>query len=136
MWVSILAVSAFVDRKPKELMQTVVKRGQFCELLAPMFGFVNKEAQSLLLIGMFSLLDAIIDLPMERVINQVSISTDIAETILGNKTPYSDVLNLAIAFETGEWGKRNFIIKKHKLLDKEIIDYHIQAIEWGDNFVD
>ena len=135
-WVSILAVSAFTDKKPKELMHTVVKRGQFCELLAPLFGYVNKEAQSLFLIGMFSLLDAIIDMPMEKVIEQVAVSEEISDTILGRKTPYSDVLNLAIAFETGEWGKMNFIIKKHKLVDKEIIERHIQAIEWTENFVD
>lgn len=135
-WVSILAVSAFTDKKPKELMQTVVKRGQFCELLAPMFGFHNKEAQSLFLVGMFSLLDAIIDLPMETVIEQVAISDEISDTIQGKKTPYSDVLSLAITFETCEWEKMNFIIKKHRLVDKEIIAHHIDAIEWSENFVE
>ncbi len=135
-WISILAVSAFTEKKPKELMHTVVKRGQFCELLAQLFGYRDKEAQSLFLIGMFSLLDAIIDLPMEEALEQIPLSSDVKETIQGNNTPYKDILNLAKTFETGEWGKMNFILKKHKLVDKHVIEAHIQAIEWTENFID
>ncbi len=77
-------------------MRLVVKRGQFCELMAPLFGFQNKEAQSLYLIGMFSLLDAVLDLPMEKVFNEVPLNSEITETILGKKTIYRDILDTSI----------------------------------------
>lgn len=135
-WISILAVSAFTEKKPRELMQTIVKRGQFCELLAPQFGFQDKEAQSLFLIGMFSLLDAIIDMPLEKVLLEIPLSNEIKNTILGQKTPFTDILELAITFESCDWIKMQYIIKEHSLIDRTIIENHVKAIEWTENFVD
>lgn len=133
-WISILAVSAFTDKKPSELMHTVVRRGQFCELLAPQFGFKKGQAQSLFLIGMFSLLDAVIDLPIEKVFTSVPLSDEIRDTILGVETEYKDVLDLAITFEIGDWNKISSIIEKHKLVSADVIRNHIKAIEWATNF--
>jgi len=132
----VIICSAFTEKKPDELMHQVVKRGQFCELLAPLFGYANREAQSLFLTGMFSLFDAVLDLPMKRVFEEVPISKDIRKTILGEMTPYRDILDLVVSFEYGNWGKLNFMIKKHKLIDKEVINCHIKSIEWTENFVD
>jgi len=135
-WISILAVSAFTEKKPSELMNTVVRRGQFCELLAPQFGFVKNEAQSLFLVGMFSLLDAVIDMPIEKVFEIVLLSDEIRNTVLGLKTPYKDILDLAITFEKGDWDKMNKIIRKNKLHELAVIGSHAQAIEWANSFVD
>lgn len=135
-WISILAVANFTEKKPKELMRQVVKRGQFCELLAPHFGYLKREAQSLYLIGMFSLLDGVLDLPMSQVFEEVPLSDEITDTILGKNTPYKDILQLAITFETGNWGKLNFLVKKHKLMERELVEAHVSAIEWAENFIE
>ena len=135
-WISILAVSTFTDKKPGELMSTVVRRGQFCELLAPQFGFVEKEAQSLFLIGMFSLLDAVIDLPIEKVFKAVPLSDEIRDTVLGLDTPFRDILELAVTFEIGDWEKMARIIEKNKLQNQSVIEAHVKAIEWSKSFVD
>ncbi len=135
-WISILAVSTFTEKKPNELMSTVVRRGQFCELLAPHFGFQGNEAQSLFLIGMFSLLDAVIDLPIEKVFDAVPLSDDIRETVLGMDTPFKEILDLAITFENGDWSQMTRIINKNKLQKQTVIDCHMQSIEWAKSFVD
>lgn len=133
-WLSILAVSTFTDKKPDELMHTVVRRGQFCELLAPGFGLKSNGAQASFLIGMFSLLDAVIDLPIEKVFKSIPLSDDIRDTILGKETEYSDVLDLAITFEIGDWQKISDIIEKNNLDSRDVIRCHIKSIEWATSF--
>lgn len=133
-WISILAVSTFTDKKPGELMHTVVRRGQFCELLSPQFGLPAKSSQSLFLIGMFSLLDAVIDLPITKVFDAVPLSDEIRDTILGKNTEFKDVLDLAITFEIGDWKKISAIIEKNNLDSREVIRSHIKAIEWATSF--
>ena len=135
-WISILAVSSFTDKKPTELMLTVVKRGQFCELLGTQFAFHHQETQALFLIGMFSLLDAVIDLPLDKVFEVIPLSDEIRDTVLGEDTPFRDVLDLAITLETGDWDKMNELIKKYKLVEKNIVSSHVTAIEWANCFVE
>ena len=132
-WISILAVSSFTDKKPNELMRTITRRGQLCELLAPQFGFDHQQAQSLFLIGLFSLLDAVIDLPMEKVFDYIPLSDDIRETVIGEKTPFYDVLDLAILIESGNWTKVADLIAQYDLDERQLIEAHVKAIEWSDS---
>jgi len=134
-WISILAVSSFTDKKPTELMHLVVKRGQFCELLAEDMK-MKEHGESLFLVGLFSLLDAIIDQPMAKVLNEFPLQENIKKTIAGSKTLYTDVLKLAITFETGDWNLMTRIMRKYDLEEKKLISKHIAAIEWAENFVD
>src|SRR6267154_4296783 len=67
-WISIVAVVALASGKPIELARTAVMRGYFCEQVAEASGRVA-EAAELFLLGLLSVADALLDKPMERVLD-------------------------------------------------------------------
>ncbi len=64
-WASLVAIATMADDKPRELPNTSLVRARFCELLAPLAQ--QKDASlDAFLVGMFSLVDAIIGRPLDE----------------------------------------------------------------------
>ena len=83
-----------------ELIRLTLMRARFCELMEP---YASAPASDLFLVGLLSLLDAMLDQPMSVVIEQVPISPDCRDALTGTKNSLSDTLVLAIACERGDW---------------------------------
>ena len=64
-WASLVVMASMGSDKPDELVIQALIRGRFCESLAPMLG-MKQRAQELFLMGMFSVIDAILDRPLRR----------------------------------------------------------------------
>ena len=70
-WLTILAMSEVNDRSTT-LMTTALIRGKMCELLASASG--NKQEDRFFTVGLLSILDAIMDLPMEKVLESLPLN--------------------------------------------------------------
>ncbi len=62
-WASLVALAGMGDDKPAELVVTALIRARFAELLGE-GGDLGDRASDLFLVGLFSLLDALVDQPM------------------------------------------------------------------------
>jgi len=74
-WVSIAALPTIAADKPGELMRKSLVRARFCELLAQASG-QGLEDQAFLL-GLFSLLDALLDRPLDEVLKEVGLAPEL-----------------------------------------------------------
>jgi c-di-GMP-related signal transduction protein len=101
-WTSVWALAGLGHDKPAELVVNSVIRGLCCETLAEHTGLANR-APELFLLGMFSMLDAIMDRPMEEVLATISIPDDVRSGLVTGEGPLRAVLDLTIAFERGDW---------------------------------
>ena len=101
-WTSVWALAGLGHDKPAELVVNSVIRGLCCEALAEHTGLANR-APELFLLGMFSMLDAIMDRPMEEVLATISIPDDVRSGLVRGEGPLRAVLDLTIAFERGDW---------------------------------
>src|SRR5213078_4642832 len=63
-WANLILLSGF-ENTPKEVILAGATRGRMCELLAARMGFKHTEQH--FLVGLFSVLDAILDQPMAQV---------------------------------------------------------------------
>ena len=81
-WISLIALSSMGEDKPMELAASSLIRAQFCESLAPKMGMRDRE-HDLFLMGLFSMIDAIIDRPMAEILDELSISEDIKVALSG-----------------------------------------------------
>ncbi len=101
-WATLLALVDIAQDKPPELVITCLIRARLCELLAPIVGQSDRK-NDLFLVGMFSLLDAIVGRPLEELISEMPLSDEIRRGLLDDASPLGRVRLLAVALERGNW---------------------------------
>lgn len=135
-WVQILIYREW-SKKPKadmyeELMKTSLCRAKICELMAKRIGYRNNSEY--FLVGMFSLIDALLEKPMNVILAQLPLSDEIVETISGSETALSPVLDMAIALERLDWEEVTRLEDKLQLKTDELFEVVEKANQWVTNF--
>lgn len=104
-WISLVALCGMAGDKPNQLVVNAVMRGRFCELISRYVG-LSQRGSELFLMGMFSLLDAVLDMPIASILEDVHLPKDVRETLLGQAPDASSlkgILELARAYERPDW---------------------------------
>lgn len=102
-WLSLIMLSYLAENKPEELLRLSIQRAAFCEQIGEQIAGLDFK-RSCYTVGMFSLLDVLLDQPMETILKEINLSEDITDTLLGMPTgPLANVLLLAKAYERGAW---------------------------------
>lgn len=95
-WMALVTTAALAAEKPPELIRTALLRARFCELsVAP-----RTRSEDLFLLGLFSLLDAMLDRPMAALISDLPISQECKTALLGGGNSLRKVLDTCILCET------------------------------------
>jgi EAL and modified HD-GYP domain-containing signal transduction protein len=103
-WVSLIALSNIPD-KPIELMVVGITRAKMCELLGETLG-ENKE--SCFTVGLFSVLDALLDTTMETAIANLPLADNIKAALLKHQGQMGHTLKSVLAYEEGRWDTIDF----------------------------
>jgi len=128
-WASLLVFSGFKEVS-EDVLVTGAVRARMCELLASAANFKNPE--QFFLVGLFSVLDAILDRPMEQVLSMLSLSTEIQDALLNQQGELGKMLRAVQAFERRDWSEAKGSIQ----LDQEFIERtYVQALAWSANLV-
>lgn len=101
-WASLLSLSGLGQEKPNELVVLSAVRARFCELVAERAGMLAERSE-LYLMGLFSMVDAFLDQPMERVLQELPITDDAKNALLGKPGPYTPICQLMLAYENANW---------------------------------
>ena len=97
-FILLVIISEIATDKPGELVRLAIVRARFCELLAESCDY-RKMSSEIFLLGLLSLLDAMLDVKMETVIDQLPLG-NVLKTALKDRTgPLASFLTAAIAFE-------------------------------------
>ncbi len=133
-FVNLIVTAHTARSKPIELMQMCVIRARFCELIAAK---VAKQVQGeAFLTGLFSLLDAILDKPMDLLVDKLPFPEDIKAALTGEKNNLYYILETVKAYETGSW----WVLEKAVLLinlDSAFLPkLYKQAVQWADSYKD
>ena len=129
-WVSLIALSGMGEDKPMELVINSLVRARFCELAAPKIG-LRDRSQDLFLLGMFSMIDAIIDRPMPEILAELPISADIKGALLGGSSRFRDVHEAMFAYERGNWETFSESASKLRLDETAVPDLYQESVEWA-----
>ncbi len=95
-----LSVLASIDDKPTELTVTALIRARFCELAGEPLGIASPS--ELFTLGLFSVLDAMMDAPMIDVIGSLPLAAEMREALVSRKGKRGILLDCVTALETGE----------------------------------
>lgn len=125
-WATVLALSN-IDDKPDELLVTALVRARTCEQLA----VLEKSSQesAYFLVGMFSLLDAFLDMSMEDILESLHLSDEIKQALLSAQGPYAKILNSVVAYEQGQW--EGIICLSEQIEQNALAEAYIGAVCWA-----
>ncbi|WP_438865480.1 EAL and HDOD domain-containing protein [Neptunicella sp.] len=129
-FISILALAKLGDEKPMELLHMSLVRAKFCELISHARKDVDNPPKGFL-VGLFSLLDALLSQNLNDVVNKLPIDLEIKQALMGEKGRLADYLSVAKAFESANW--LNLIrLSKELAVDQKLLhSLFNQAIVWG-----
>jgi EAL and modified HD-GYP domain-containing signal transduction protein len=118
-WGALMGFSGLGMDKPSGLLVTAITRARFCELLEEHIQISGRK-DDLFLMGMFSTIDAMLDMPMEKVLEQISISEELRSALLGEPGILRQILDLVIGYEAGDW-KRVASLTQFLNLDENVL---------------
>jgi EAL and modified HD-GYP domain-containing signal transduction protein len=129
-WVSLVAVACMGEGKPEELVVLPLIRARFCELMAPKAGLAT-VSNDLFLLGLFSAMDAMLDMKMEDVLREVAIAQEIRDALLGKKNSLRDVFEIAVLYEMGLWEAIDEAAARLRLDEDVIPAVFLNSVEWA-----
>lgn len=134
-WV-ITAVSKLLGAdRPDELTRLSLVRARFAENLAPAFR-LEDQSQSLFLMGLFSVLDSILELSMEEALQMVQVSDSIRDALLYEKGDYGPLLSFIYRYESADWKTISRLLIVYDLTPEDIYKAYLNALQWYKNLLE
>ena len=129
-FIALLALANLNDDKPIELLHLSLVRAKFCDLIATEKNIGNNPPTGFL-VGLFSLLDALLDQDMKTLLEKLPLVDEVKYALCGGKNELSVYLLLVKAFESGNWLKVIRIAGVLDLDQKRLHSLFNEAIIWG-----
>jgi EAL and modified HD-GYP domain-containing signal transduction protein len=129
-FIALLALANLGDNKPVELIHLSLVRAKFCDLMGQAKSLSNNPPTGFL-VGLFSLLDSLLDQPMQGIVEKLPIGADIKAALCGDESQLRQFLALINAFERGYWqGVAN--ISKQLSVDLRMTQaFYNESLKWG-----
>ena len=129
-WISLLALQNIAQDKPDELVVLSLVRARFGELLAFQLGW-SKRSDQAFLVGLFSLVDAMLDRPMADILRELPLDDDIAAALLQGQNDLGRLYAMARHYEMAEWDEFSNLAKSLGIADKDVAELYRQSLGWA-----
>lgn len=132
-WASLLLVAVTSADRPAELLSTCLMRARFCEQLAEDVRLGGQELD-LFLIGLLSLMDALVGRPLPELLADMAVPPEIADALVPNERPsrMREVLALVIAYEEANWHVVGPLCDRLGLENASVLPHYYQsALVWA-----
>ena len=128
-WINAAVVKEMYSDKPSELTRLCLLRAKFAEYLASAFGMKTKQ-EELFLMGLFSVLDAILEKPMEEALEMVKVTGDISNALIKREGPLASILDLITQYEVANWQEVTRILLLADVGVAQINDCYMKSLHW------
>jgi c-di-GMP-related signal transduction protein len=128
-WVSLWALAGLSERAHAEVVVMSTIRARFCELVAAGRGDEDSGAEGFLL-GMCSLLDVILDRPMDAVLAQLPLSPETQAALRGEDNEGRKLLDCVIAYERGIWDRAVELARVVGVQSLVLPKAHADSLRW------
>jgi c-di-GMP phosphodiesterase len=112
-----------------EVLRTAFVRARFCELAAGLCGLDRMEQY---LLGMLSLLPAMLRIPMKDLAPALPLRKEIRQALLGKKVPERCLLRWLEGHERGDWSACNLVEESCTLKPEDLQTCYDAAVIWAE----
>jgi len=124
--IATLAIASELNaNQPPEILRMAFVRGYFCELAAGLCALGQAEQY---LLGMFSLLSAMLRIPMAELAPALALREKIREALLGTMCRESSLLRWAESHERGDWATCDAIARSYGLNQANLMQCYAGAV--------
>jgi len=131
-WFSLAMIQNLGTSKPSEIVKMSMIRARMLELIA-MKENKTCEISQMTLIGLLSMIDVLLERPMEEILEELPINKDVKDALLLKEGKYFDIYSLVLFFEKGKFLNAEQCKEKFKIDCREIANYYIDAVSWTEN---
>jgi len=131
-WLAVILVAS-LGRKgdvTHELALTAITRGRMCELLSA-GNSDRRTAGSAFIVGLLSLLDVLLEVPMEKILARLELSSDVRGALLERSGPLGTPLKLVESYEKAEWESAKNFAAQTTVSQETLPDIYLDALQWA-----
>ena len=129
-WVTLISLQTFSEDKPSELFTLSLLRAKFCELIARRLNRRDLTPDTGFLLGMFSLIDVLLNQPMAEVLKEITLADELNAALLGEDNDLRRLLDLVISYEQGDWSSVAACCDHEHIPLAEISPIYDEVLEW------
>lgn len=126
-WLRLVITVGAAEKGCSELVLMGMTRARFCELLSTRLN----SNHDLFLMGLLSVMDAILEIEMSTLLEQLPVDNAIKSTLLGQASSLRPLYQLMLAQESGEWSNLSAIAQQLRLTDEEVAETWWLAMTWA-----
>lgn len=122
-WVTIMSLAG-IDDKPLEIIETALIRSKMCEILAR--ECAKSEIGKYSTVGLLSIIDVLMDKPMEKVLEQLPLASEINSALIEHYGDIGDILETVLLYEQGKVTELN----SRDMDIEQLSSAYLKAVIW------
>jgi len=136
-WIYVLSVRDYQDQESglsNEIIRISLVRAKMCEYIKELTN-TKLPLTGFFMTGMFSLIDALLGVPMDEILSKLPLDTAISDALKGIQNDYKLALDLIVSIEKGEWA---IVIEKCNALgidEERVCTLYKQSLNWSNELL-
>lgn len=136
-WLRVTVLSDLdAGRKTQVVAATSVQRARFLETLVVHLDPAPHQAETMFMIGLFSLLDVLLCMPMEQALADLPLEDEVKRPLLGEECPAREWLRFLEHFERANWDEVVGKLGTSGLSTATASRLYVDALTWTRNILD
>lgn len=128
-WINTAVANKLYADKPSEITRLSLLRAKFAERLAGSFGMQDKS-EELFLLGLFSVLDVVLEKTMEEALEMVMVAGDIRDALTQGKGPYATLYEFIQQYERADWQEVSRQLLLSNVSMENVHEAYVDALKW------
>ncbi len=128
-WINTAVTKELCVDRPSEIMRLSLIRAKFCENLAPVFSMAMQSSE-LFLMGLFSVLDVILEKPMVEALDMVKVSKEIRNALVEKTGPFAGEYDFLLQYENASWQEVSRQLVVFDMDMDAVYKAYVDALTW------
>jgi EAL and modified HD-GYP domain-containing signal transduction protein len=129
-WAALLALKGISSDSNEEIVHSSLLRAKMMEQIAAAKPEYRNIASEFFLMGLFSMIDVLLNKPMEEIVTLLPLTDRIKAVLLKQNCDSCDVIKLVLSYERGDWDEALKGMTKLKMDPDSISGYYKAAVNW------
>lgn len=130
-FVLVACLTSFETVRTAEIYYLSLIRAKFCELLAGRSASYELASEAFM-VGLFSLLDVILETPLDELMGQIAVSPDVVKALKNQEGALYRYVTLAQLYEQRLWTEASDLAGELGLSENTVMEMMNRATRWAD----
>nr|WP_086940217.1 HDOD domain-containing protein [Thaumasiovibrio occultus] len=131
-FVYLVATAYATKGKNHTLYRLSIQRARFCETMASKVNLAPREA---FLTGLFSMLDSLLDSPLDELVEQLPLTDRVKSALVKNQGRLGGLILLARAYDRADWPVITRLSQYYQVTEEEVAENYMGSLQWTQEFI-